>query len=101
MATNKRLKDQYTCTALTTLAYLTEVLDFGRPKGCEDVRLADIICSEEAWEEEHQDRLNALVTQALSDIETWLKSPTPKTQLEENQVENAKTCLVVLSHAGF
>ena len=101
MAANTRLNNEYTCTALCTLAYMTEVLDFGRPKGSEDVQLSDIIASGEAWEEEHQDRLNTLVAQALSNIETWLKSPTPKTQLEENHVENAKTCLSVLSFAGF
>jgi hypothetical protein len=101
MALNTRLNDEYTCTALTTLAYMTEVIDFGRTKGCNDVELSDLIESAEAWEEEHQERLNALVAQALSNIEAWLKSPTPKTEEEEKHVENAKTCLSVLSYAGF
>lgn len=101
MASHTRLNDEYTCTALATLAYMTEVLDFGRPKGCEDVDLSDLVESGEAFQDEHEDRLNTLVAQALSNLEAWLTSPTPKTEEEEKHLESARTCLSVLSHAGF
>ena len=98
---NMRLRDQDTCCALDTLAYLCECKDLGRPKDSADCELHDFIESCEAYELENQATLMTLVAKAIAQLESWLDSAESKTEEEKQYVIQANTCISEMRKAGF
>jgi len=97
----QRLRDEATCTALCTLAYFCEVFDFGRQIGCMDVELSELIESGDAFENEHGEQLETLVTKALVQLESWINSPESIAQEDKQYLETAKACVLTMHNAGF
>lgn len=101
-AFNPRLNNEKTCDALDVLAYLTECDDLGREPS-EDTELNDMMECLEAFELEHEAKLNTLVAKAIAQLESWLASPQAKTKTEdvEGKVAIANVCIRALREAGF
>lgn len=98
---NPRLQDRTTRDALTLLSDLVEYHGFGGTKGKRQSALSDFIESGQAYKAENDAQLQTIVTPALAQLDTWIRTAGSQTKQNARSRAEALHTVDALREAGF